>query len=50
MDIKCPHCQEEIKHSYYKGTHYWMCKTCPFVAFEYYHDNDIKRLREKLKK
>lgn len=46
--IICPLCGEEIKHENYKETHLWSCKKCPFVGFEYYHDNDAKRLRNRL--
>lgn len=48
--IKCPLCKHKAKHEEYKGAHLWVCPVCPCVVFEYWHDNDAKKIRERLKK
>ena len=31
-----------------RGTHIWICQTCPIVMFEYYDEDDLYNLKRKL--
>lgn len=49
-DMKCPMCEEyNIKHEEYKGSHIYICQSCPFVGFELIETKDKENMIEWLK-
>ena len=47
--MKCPLCGIKVEYMMANGTHTWSCPDCPFVAMEFYGDNDWYNLGKKLK-
>lgn len=47
---KCPLCGEELNYIEYKGTHIYICESCPFIGFEYVEQQDIDNLKEYLER
>ncbi len=48
--LKCPLCGEKMEADVFRGTSIWRCPKCPFVGFEYFHENDALIVAMKLKK
>lgn len=49
MIIKCPLCEEPIKHKHVGESDIWACKKCAFVGFEYFGNTNIENLEQYLK-
>jgi len=51
--FNCPLCSTlrnpvTVKPTDWKGTYIWSCPECPFISLEYYNDQDIEHLKEKV--
>ncbi len=56
MKIKCPLCEIELEYIFIKkrkyldhDTHIWKCDECPFIGFEYWHNNNLQDLIKSIK-
>ena len=47
-EFKCNMCDGEMKYLNYKGTHIWICESCPNIQFECVEDKDVVNLTEYL--
>jgi ribosomal protein L37AE/L43A len=48
--LKCNICEERSLTNFnHKGTHIWLCEMCPNIQFEYYCQEDARRVEEFLR-
>lgn len=48
--IKCPLCSSDtpLEYRQWMSTHLYVCHECPFIAMEYYNNDNVKDLQDYL--